>query len=214
MKSKNLIYRILVIFIVITLIVLTIIILLDQENIEEPESISNGSIGETETKLNEFDIGDFEYGSFVLPYNETIEIGNCSFLYETQNWNIRIRNKNTNKTLCHFWRIENGSIHGLKGFQMNITSVSEYNVSVEFLHYNNTDFLGKGVFFPVEYNKTLNFNGDEIITWKDYNRTNEAAEIEVNTREENYITWIPKHTKVNLDFIKIWIRHPHGIECS
>ena len=219
MKKKRYIIFIIFILIIFIFLVYLRIILNEGTNEEQNEKLNDDELDQNEkdkpkVEPVEYESIPFKYGEYNLSLNETIEVGDYSFLYEHAEWNIRVKNKHTNETLCHFWRIRYLGVRGLNEFQAKIISCSESSVKLNFTPYNKSDYLGEGVFFLNEYNKTFRFDENETFIYKNYYLENETAEIKVITDEKEYIVWVTSYEKIDLGFVIVKLRAGYGIECG
>jgi hypothetical protein len=155
---------------------------------------------------------NIDYGHVNLTIGKELVIKDFKFIYERENWNVRLRHNKTNKTLAHFW-IKNGSIHGCKSFKIRFSNIINNSLEGEIFPYNETDYYGRGIYFPKYYNETLGFpNG--TLKWINFNEINQTGEFEIIDDEGVRIIFLKKHYRYHLNFVSIWIRSAHGIECS
>ncbi|UCH88526.1 MAG: hypothetical protein JSV49_09740 [Thermoplasmata archaeon] len=206
MKKEKTVQTILIISVVLNIIFISSIIYIIYGSADE----------EPELKESESVIEEFEYGTYVLEYNEPFQVGDYVLFYSSRDWSITLVDIETNETMGHFWEINRDKIKGFRGYQFNITEITPYNVTLTFYPYNETDYLGQGVyFFPEkEYNKSFNFGGNEILIWRDYNNENDTGEFEVITDEGSTIIWVSGKRQCQLGFINIALRGGYGIECT
>ncbi|UCH88527.1 MAG: hypothetical protein JSV49_09745 [Thermoplasmata archaeon] len=185
--------------------------ILEEKPLPQPEVL----IRKPEIQSYELELGDFEYGTYVLKGNETIRNGNLSFFYERWDYGnesfnrIEVINQETNNTLVYFSDITTGNVMGIRGFKMEILSILKINITLKFSPYYESDYFGYGMFYLDSYDKSFSFEGNDTIIWKDFTYKNDSAIIKVYTDEESYMAWIPDDTQINLDFAGIFIKNPY-----
>jgi hypothetical protein len=95
-----------------------------------------------------------------------------------------------------------------------VLAVEEEEVSVELSPYYDSDYLGLGVFFPDGWNRTVKFGVEETLVMHGYSDENESMEIIIVTEEGGETMWVPMGVEVDLDFVTIWVRGGHALECK
>jgi hypothetical protein len=222
-KLSNLIIVISLVFNVITISYLYILLddndpdekPIDEEIIPKPEPEPNQFLMPRIMEINEswdIDIGDFIYGTYNLSANIIKEIGNLSIEFIKyplpsggNNTHIKISNFVNNETLASFSSIKIGKEFGIRGLKMIIIDEIKENITVEFLPYDETDYLGKGVFYPKNYNRTFSLEEKGYFFWKDFTFKNDSALIEVHSQSELYSIWISDSTLFEIGIAEIEI---------
>jgi hypothetical protein len=214
MGRERAIMTVLVVSIIINIALLSFVFL-NNESLSHNEKKSDvRDKWESDIKDKEIDIGFFQLGEFALTEGETLINGRYSFNYSTAGWSISVMDLEDDRLVCHFWHLEEGAIYGINGFKMNVTSMVDYNITINFTQYSETDYLGKAVYFKDLESKIIGFGGNESIIYQHYYPGNKTVEIRVMTPQENYSVWLPPVTKTDIGFIKLWQRHGGALECT
>jgi hypothetical protein len=189
----------------------TISYILMNDNDYENRNLNDNS---DSSKKNEIEIKEFQYSEFNLTLDEELINGKYSFNYSRKYRTITVRDIKEDELVCHFWKLKDGYFYGIKGFMMEIISLIDNNITFRFSHYNETDYLGKGVYFGDLPGKSFSFGGNESLIYQHYYPGNDTAQIKVLTPLEDYIIWLPAVNKTNLGFINVWLRHGGPLECT
>jgi len=171
-----------------------------------------GKANSTTLEINVMDrYYNIEYGNFILPLNE--EIINGDYLFKFSNNKIFSYHEDDASFLYKtiFEPIYNGSLHGIKGFQMEIINLSDDQVVVNISNYQSSNFLGKGNFHFYCFNSSFKFVDGNSFILRKFNENNDSALIEEVDGSEH---WIQMKEPIDLGFIVVNLRIPFMMECK